>query len=182
MITEKWHDIIGYEGSYQVSNLGRVRSLDRFVPRTLKSGKACTARVSGRILSPGDNGAGYLLVQLRNEALGAKTYLVHRLVAVAFIGPCPFADAEVNHLDGVKANNEVWNLEWVSRQGNQIHAYTLPRKTAAKVVVASRPGERRVFSSQQAAELELLGKATGIVSWAVKNGRQALGYCWSRMP
>ena len=98
---EIWRDIEGYEGLYQVSNCGRVRSL--------KFGKE-------RILNPVKIGSGYLQVGLyKNEK--QKKFKVHRLVAKAFI-PNPNNLPEINHRDEDKTNNKVVNLEWCSSKYN----------------------------------------------------------------
>lgn len=106
--TEIWRDVIGYEGLYQVSNFGRVKSLYK-----------------GRLLSLWQNKYGYLLANLRKGKV-QKHKLVHCLVAEAFIEkPVVNSDKklEVNHIDGVKTNNTVDNLEWVTRSENMKHAY-----------------------------------------------------------
>lgn len=105
---EIWKDIIGYEGLYQVSSLGRVRSLDRYDSRN--------CFWEGRILKLYTRKGGYLFVQLHLNGKG-KNYLVHRLVAIAFI-PNPDNLPEVNHLDEDKTNNRVENLEFCDRKYN----------------------------------------------------------------
>ena len=98
---EVWKDVVGYEGLYQVSNLGRVKSL--------KYGKE-------RILKSANIGRGYLKVNLwRNRE--QKQYLVHRLVGQSFI-PNPNNLPEINHRDEDKTNNKVVNLEWCSSKYN----------------------------------------------------------------
>ena len=117
---EVWKDIIGYEGKYQVSNLGRIKSL----ARNIKGGHWNTNRwFSEKILSLCKRGPGYLGVCLcENDK--KKTYLVHRIVLQAFVdntGNKP----ESNHIDGNKHNNRVDNLEWSTRSDNEIHAYKM---------------------------------------------------------
>ncbi len=108
---EIWKDIKGYEGIYQVSNTGKVRSLDRKVWNYIKK---------GRILKPHDNGHGYYNVSLSDGDKKSKHTYIHILVAEAFI-PNPNNYTQVNHKDFNKANNAVDNLEWVSPQQNILH-------------------------------------------------------------
>lgn len=103
---ETWKDIKGFEGIYQISNMGRVKSFK--------------ADPNGRILSIKNSKGDYLNIVLchGNKRRSVK---VHRLVAEAFI-PNPDNKPEVNHKDGNKQNNRVENLEWVTRIENQRHA------------------------------------------------------------
>lgn len=117
METETWKDVEGCEGAYQVSNWGRVRSLDREVPHS----SGGLARLRGRILKPQRGGAGYLHVTLRGD--GEWSHVdIHRLVLDAFMGPAPDGH-ECNHIDGDKANNHIDNLEWVTHGANMRHAF-----------------------------------------------------------
>ena len=110
---EIWKDIEGFEGLYQVSNLGRVKSVKRTVWNSVKG---YYKTVPERILKVGDNNRGYLQVQLYREGKG-KWYLVHRLVAVAFIGN-PNNLLVINHKNEIKSDNRVSNLEWCSYSYN----------------------------------------------------------------
>ena len=104
---ELWKDIPGYEGIYQVSNLGRVRSLERVV----QSGRGFGNHIiPGQILKPEKSKPGYLFVILSKKH-SRKMYLVHRLVAQAFV-PNPHNYQQVNHIDEMKASNNAANLEW----------------------------------------------------------------------
>lgn len=116
-VQEKWRPVVGWESLYEVSNLGRVRSFDRFV----ESSDNRKARFqSGRIMKPTPTPKGYLRVRLCGVFKCLK--LVHVLVAQAFIGDAP-PGMEVNHKDGVKANCSADNLEYETRGGNILHAY-----------------------------------------------------------
>lgn len=113
---EVWKDIEGYEGLYQISNLGRVKSLERKIKR--RNDRIQT--VKERILKLNLNKEGYHTVKLHKKGKG-KTYLVHRLVANTFITN-PDNKLEVNHINGVKNDNNVNNLEWNTRKENMRHA------------------------------------------------------------
>ena len=101
---ENWKSIAGYEGLYEVSDLGRVKSLGNNKTR------------KDKILKPVNSTCGYLQVSLCKDGHMKQT-LVHRLVAEAFI-PNPNNLATVNHKDEVKTNNTVGNLEWMSQKDN----------------------------------------------------------------
>lgn len=111
-MVEEWRDIKDYQGLYQISNFGRVKSLEK----TDRLGR----RYSEKLLSICDNGNGYKVVNLKVNGK-QKTCTVHRLVATAFI-PNPFRLDEINHKDGDKSNNKVENLEWCNRSENVKHA------------------------------------------------------------
>lgn len=116
---EVWRNINGYEGLYQVSTLGRVKSLDRKI-KHIKNGKDYFTIQKGKLkaLRPGDDG--YLDVGLYKNNK-AKFYSVHRLVAETFI-PNPKNKPTVNHKDGNKQNNRVSNLEWATCKEQMEHA------------------------------------------------------------
>ena len=118
IMNEEWRDIEGYEGIYQISSYGRARSF--------KFNKI-------KILKPIKNNQGYLSYILSING-NRKQYRAHRLVAKAFI-PNTENKEEVNHIDGDKQNNNVLNLEWVTRSENQQHAWDndlKPRLTGNK--------------------------------------------------
>ena len=114
-LAELWKPITGYEG-YEVSNFGKIRSLDRIVPWR----DGLTRRANGKLIQPSQIRGGYFRVCLTNQ----KREYVHVLVAREFIGPKP-SRYDVNHIDGNKANNTIDNLEYVTRGENIRHAFRL---------------------------------------------------------
>ncbi|MEF3886392.1 NUMOD4 motif-containing HNH endonuclease [Lacticaseibacillus rhamnosus] len=148
--TEAWKDIEGYEGLYQVSNMGRVRSLNHEDTRG--------HHVKGKVLAGRPN-KGYLGVALYRDG-NAKGYPVHRLIAKAFLDN-PSNLPEVNHKDENKANNAVSNLEWCTAFYN--NTYNGRHKRAGKriakalgrpIYVVSGSGHRYYFeSAKKAAEI-----------------------------
>lgn len=116
MNTEIWKDVKGYEGLYQASFCGAIKSLKR--NRKGIGGAECSVRE--RILSQSLDGNRYACVAL-SKGGKRKTMKVHRLVAIAFIEN-PEDKPQVNHIDGVKTNNNISNLEWATAAENSIHS------------------------------------------------------------
>ena len=113
-IAEIWKDIQGYEGLYQVSNLGRVKSLGRNIKKPLLKSGYCWQEE--RILKPYKNRKGYLNVRLCKDSR-TKDFQIHRLVAIAFI-PNPENKPQIDHINADKTNNNVNNLRWVTCKEN----------------------------------------------------------------
>lgn len=128
MCNEVWRPVVGYEGLYEVSNIGRVRRKLGETERILKGYIATNIHYMVVDLSKGDN--------------KAKQYSIHRLVAQAFI-PNPKNKPCVNHIDGNKLNNSVDNLEWCSYSENLTHAY----RTGLRVV--TEESRKKMSESQK---------------------------------
>ena len=126
-MTEEWRPIEGYEGLYEVSSYGRVRSLDRYVKTCYGSYRL----YKGKVLSPGKKSDGYLLINLSCNGK-YNTIRVHRLVAQAFL-PNPDNLPEVNHKDENKTNNSVENLEWCDRKYNMNFGTRIKRLINTKI-------------------------------------------------
>lgn len=111
--TEEWRAVAGYEGLYEVSNLGRVRSLDRYIRHNCRP-----YLIKGRILK--NTKGEYYYVNLHDVNGTPKKHKVHRLVANAFI-PNPENLPQINHKNEDKMDNRVENLEWITAQDNCNH-------------------------------------------------------------
>lgn len=125
---EIWKDIKNYEGFYQVSNLGRIKRLNKW-----DVNKKCYVK-EDRFIKPTDNGHGYKIVTLKKEGK-RKNFYVHRLVAEYFIAN-PNRYSIVNHIDYDKNNNVYTNLEWCTQAQNVHHSVVnmrKPKKTKSKV-------------------------------------------------
>lgn len=116
---EVWRDIQSYKGEYQISNLGRVKSLN--YKGNVGKEKIKIAEV---------NHIGYFRIALSHHGKN-KHFMVHRLVADSFISN-PFHKLQVNHIDGDKQNNNVINLEWVTQSENMLHSYRIGLRTGMK--------------------------------------------------
>lgn len=144
---EKWKPIFGYEGMYEVSNLGRVRSLDRYI--NIDSCKGGNQYQKG-FISPMKTifRKGVVLKDryynnYSSIQLSRKSYKVHRLVAECFIKN-PFNKPHVNHIDNNPRNNKVDNLEWVTRSENIQHAVKQNRMTNGENIWQSKLTENDI--------------------------------------
>ena len=180
MEKEIWKDIKGFEGRYQVSNFGNIKSLPKL--HKYNRGYYLTKE---KILKNNIGQRGYLYVNLSNENHYSKGYQIHRLVAQAFIPnienkPC------VNHIDGNKRNNIVSNLEWCSYLENNIHAYKTglkENKSRAKIKVAQIKDGNIVAtynSLNSASKITGFGRTT--LECAIKGIiKTAYGFEWKRI-
>ena len=182
MKSESWKDIEGFIGSYMVSNIGRVRSLDRFVID--KSGRRMWFK--GRVLKPSLNQDGYYKLALSSQC-NRKMFFVHRLVSFAFIDN-PHNKKEVNHINGIKTDNRVENLEWVTPKENVRHAFDtgLNSVPLGKNHPRSKPVVQISFKGiimKEYGSVSGASRATGICQDSISNAargdsKSAGGFIW----
>lgn len=141
---EEWRDIKGFEGKYQISNLGRVKSLDRITNNRVFKSAVKKLQISN---------TGYHRVFLCLENRKSKPFSVHRLVAKAFLEHIEGRDI-VNHLDGNKLNNIVTNLEWVTVSENTLHSY----KNKLQVMGIGENNPASKYTEDQIREVKRLSK------------------------
>ena len=162
---EIWHDIEGYEGLYQISNKGRVKSL--------KCGKE-------RILRPGINIYGYMFVCLYHDNV-KKCFKLHRLVAQAFI-PNPENKPQVNHKDENKLNNCVNNLEWSTAKENSNYGTRNERITGRPFICIIQYSKDGIFIREWLGALEVervLGINNRNINACCKGNRKSAGgFVW----
>lgn len=116
VVSEEWRDVPEYEGLYQVSNIGRLKSLARVIVRS----NGATMSIPERLMTGSVHPHGYLRARLRTSD-SSRDFYIHRLVAEAFIGPCPEGQM-VCHWDGVPTNNHVENLRYGTTSDNNLDA------------------------------------------------------------
>lgn len=189
-MTELWKDVVGYEGLYQVSNMGNVRSVDHESAVT-RNGVTFITRKKGKMLAPTRRQHGYLGVMLYGKGghakRGFKTFSIHRLVAEAFI-PNPNGYTEINHLDECKTNNRADNLEWCDRKYNVNYGTTQKRrakkmtnnpKRSKRIVQRDLSGaEVKTWPSMQEVKRQLGYEPSNIYRSCHDDYTHAYGYRW----
>lgn len=179
---EIWRPIRDFEGLYEVSSLGRVRSLDAVIECKSRTGNPFVLHTKGQILRPQVYQSGYLYVHLKNKTK-SRNIKIHRLVAEAFI-PNPNHLPCINHKDEDKANNSSANLEWCDVMYNNNYGTHYERMA----VTRQRPVEQLTLDGQHVAyyasrkdvELKSGGKFNAKTIMGVLSGRRktAYGYQW----
>mgnify|MGYP006375919495 FL=1 len=177
MEMEIWKDIFGYEGYYQISSLGRVKSLIWEKNKKHKQPKILKNYID----------KGYYRVSLYKDG-NHKKYRVHRLIAQAFI-PNPNNLPEINHIDENKLNNDISNLEWCSTEYNVKYGTRLERAKQKNIKTQSNPIMQidldgniiKIWSSMSRAEKEG-GYDKSTISYCVNNKQKThKGFIWKRL-
>lgn len=162
MADEVWKPISGWEGIYEISNYGRVKSLERMTSTGNRG-------VPERIRKPNIM-KGYHCVTLRYDRK-VKVYRIHRLVIEAFGEAQPTIEHQVNHIDGDKSNNCIWNLEWVTPKENTDHAFNTglrPRKDRPETL--QKKHEAMIRRYQRPEEIEKL-RENSKKMWKIRKER-----------
>lgn len=165
-MNEIWKDIKDFEGIYEVSNLGRVRTAKN---KTTNSSLHDKRRWRQRVLRQKTDKKGYKRVNLwKNKT--AKTFQVHRLVAIAFLEKMNGKEC-VNHIDGNPSNNYLDNLEWCNYTENLEHAYkNRLNKTPDPIVLVNLNTQEAYYFSSKVRASKFLGRNSGFVSNILKKG------------
>ena len=152
---EKWKDIKGYEGLYQISNIGRVKRNEKIIHQS-------------------HNNYGYLHISLCKEGK-VKTVVVHKLVAEAFIDN-PNNYRQINHIDGNKQNNSVENLEWCNQKYNNIHALKKGLRKSKNIAMIQNNKIVKVLSNRMDIPIYLKRKVCQDLITRVCNGQRKTAY------
>lgn len=126
---EKWKDILGYEGLYQASNYGRIKSLEKFV-ESVSHGKPCMRHIRECILQLQSHPNDYLQVNLNVDGK-SKTFRVHTLIWEAFNGEIP-EGMEIDHINAVRSDNRLENLRIMTHQENLNNPLTVIKRSNAR--------------------------------------------------
>ena len=170
----EWKDVVGYEGIYEVSDTGLIRSHEDKTTFTKKHGKR---KWQQRILKDKTPKGRDSRVSLWKNG-ESKDFLVHRLVASAFI-PKIEGKESINHIDGNPKNNHVSNLEWCDHTGNNNHAFDNHLMTSNdKVILMDKKTEEAIYFRSKAKASEFLGKNKGYLSGRIMSGRYELDRYW----
>ena len=149
---EVWKDIKDFEGMYQISSFGRVRSVDRLIENSIGH----LRRFEGQPIKPLITGQGYLYVRLPTKD-GKRNRFIHRLVAETFI--VNHKDYPVvNHINGVKTDNRLSNLEWVTYSQNSQHALKNNLTTTVKLSQQNVLDIRKLYASGEYTQKQLADK------------------------
>lgn len=146
---EIWKDLLGYENIYKISNIGRVKRLSYTRIRIHRNGKKCIDKFEDMFIKPVVSVRGYFVLGLYKNGK-TKTVYLHRLIAIHFI-PNPENKPQVNHINGIKTDNRVENLEWCTNKENVIHSYSVLKNEAGM------KGKFNIARSKRVQQFDLSG-------------------------
>jgi len=160
---EEWRQVVGYEGLYMVSNLGRFKSLDKII-----SGMYGDKLLKGRMLGLFEKSDGYISVGVRKNSI-SKRVTIHRLVAMAFLDFDP--TKQVNHINGIKSDNRASNLEMVTCAENMRHRYNV---LGQKNPFSGKKGN--VYVARRVEQIDRLTDAIIMTHFSCTDAARFLGY------
>ena len=171
MTEEIWKQIPGYEGRYQASTFGQIRSVDRSITQIGRWGKPVTRNLRGKILRPGTSNSGHLSVVLGHGEHGSQ---VHQLVLLTFKGPCPHG-LEIRHLNGIPSDNFLENIIYGTRRENILDVYAIGK--AWRILTAEKALEiRSAINSGE--KISLIAKRFNVSLDIVYKMRSGVTYSW----
>ena len=189
-LNEEWKDISGYEGLYKVSNLGRIWSNEKVVTVDYRNNWRAhidyfTYTMPGKFMKLYINSNGYVTVGLTKDKK-QKGYMVHRLVAEAFLPKIDPDKTQINHIDENKQNNCVSNLEWCTAKENVNYGTCIIRrsfkqrftnKNRRPIISIDEQGNETEYLSTQDASRKI-GAAQSNIWHAINKGTKCSGYYW----
>ena len=168
---EIWKPVVGYEGLYEVSNLGRIKSPEGKTTHSVLHG---TRHWKERILKQKTDKKGYKRVELWKDKKH-ETWLVHRIVAKAFIPVVEGKDC-INHIDGNPSNNNVNNLEWCNHLDNLKHAFeNRLNQSPDPVVLLNKETLKTEYFYSKSEASKAFGRSHGYISGLLKQGKTSFG-------
>lgn len=171
---EIWKPIKNFEDRYQISNFNRVKSLKFFFTQKHRNGKSYQNVSPERILVNVLGKRGYYTVHLIKDR-GGKRLTVHRLVAIAFV-PNPENKPQVNHINGIKTDNSIKNLEWATNQENIQHSYTVLKRVPGMLGKFNKGNSKPIF--QYSLEGEFIKKYASVAEAARCLGGNLSNYAY----
>ena len=157
-MTEVWNQIPGYEGYYESSNFGRIRSVDRIVDHAISKKLRRKSKIIKPYINPRN---GYVYVSLSKEGV-AKGKRLHRLVLMAFT-PTDDPKLQCNHKNGIKTDNRIENLEWVTQSENMIHAFRTGLEKVTWNMKVIRLDDNKIYDSLTEAAKDNRSKNPGSI-------------------
>lgn len=174
-MVETWKDIPEYEGIYQASTLGRIRTCEGKVTFSNRHG---IRHWKQRILKPKTYESGYRVTLWKNKQ--SKDILVHRLIASTFFEDLLNSNMTVNHKNGNRFDNRIENLEWLSRADNIRHGFANGLySTQLKCQLQNQQTKEIISFDSLSCASKYLGKSNGYVSSCIKSGKNAISYTGS---